>query len=303
VWKYVVSSKELKFTPAVWGPTPLLHSKITVDKQTKVIKLVAVLLKTFQKISAKDEFKQIAVVFGDICREYKTDEDVKRKVLKEIRSGMNDILKILQARSGHIKLCDLEYKERIDLQLEDFRYNLLGLEIDYADKEPLVYFKLFSSKGEVKNKKLIPEFSKSERSFAFLLRLAVAIKMGGKVDRNHRGFEGWLPIQENGRWGKCTGQCLYTSYQGLEKFRVFLATCDIFGLKEEEKRQLVRTKKGVSVIRLAIPKENIDIKINNLKNFASKFIDAKGENYEKGRNKIYNLIRDSLSHCSKYPLF
>ena len=142
-WKYVVSSKELKFAPAVSGPTPLLHRRITVDKQTKVVKLIATFLKTFQKISAKDEFKQIAAVFGDICREYKTDEDVKMKALEEIRSDMNDIRKILQARSEHIKLCDLEYKEKIDLLDENFQYNLLGLEIDYADKEPLVYFKLF----------------------------------------------------------------------------------------------------------------------------------------------------------------
>lgn len=186
----------------------------------------------------------------------------------------------------------LEYEEEIDLKDENYQYSLLDVKIDYVNKEPRVYFKLFSKNKKLKARKHMPEFSKSEKNFALLTRLAVAMKVGEKVKSGYTGFDGWLHIGDSK--GEHAGWCLYIKHQGIDELRDFLARCDIFNLKKAEKRQLIRTKKEFAKVRLAIPEENIDIKIENLKTFESRFSDVKGKSYRKGVERIHKLIQDAL---------
>lgn len=232
-----------------------------------------------------------------IRKEFKSGtETMAQKLKSEIRSMHKKSGSFVKSE-GIVSLKEkIGYEGEINLKSEDFQYDFLGLEIDYVDREPLVYFKLISSDGKDKKReyrKLIPEFSKSEKNFAILVRLAVAAKFESQL----KPFPSWLHINEIKGY---RGRCLYTKYQGVEEFRNFLKKCDILNLNNKEKRKLVRTKRWFGVVRLAIPDPNILIEMDRLKNFVSQFGDIKAQNYEKGTERIRKLIKDSRKSYDKF---
>jgi len=181
-----------------------------------------------------------------------------------------------------------QYEEPIDLLNERYLYNLLGIEIDYVNREPIVTFKLWSKARTLKATKTIEEFRTSEKYFALFTRLAIAMKT------NER--DGWLQIKRD----------LLYKYQDIDKLRTFLGNCDIFTLTTKQKKKLIRTRKALGGTRLAIPgkvddKSNITINIENLQSFKSRFSKSKKNGLKKATERIQKLIHDGCKRYIEFP--
>jgi len=180
------------------------------------------------------------------------------------------------------------YEEEIDLEDENYLYNLLELEICYANDKARIILRLLDKSGSQKAEEEIEEFGKSERNFAFILRLAVAMMV------NEEGNKGWLHKYKD-LFIKETKPPRDTE---LGEFRKFLGNCEIVFLDEiaksrsldkgKIKKSLIRTREygPPASVRLAIPNIIIAKKtIDNLRRFECKIIPP---------NRFIKLSRETI---------
>lgn len=211
-----------------------------------------------------DELKESVEEFRDLL-ETRIESDSKKN-------------KAIEDKSNKLK-----YGEKIDLDGADYLFNLLELELGYENDTPKVVLKLLDNdKKFIRAEDKLEEFAKSERSFAFLLRLAVEMMISKRGTKERKG---WLHKYNQ----------LYFKYESdkprrdteLLEFRNFLGKCEIPFLetiaeskeldKKQLKKSLVRTSMydPSAAVRLAIPNIKINQQtIEKLKRFKCKIIPA-----------------------------
>lgn len=203
-----------------------------------------------------------------------------------------------------VEVIDFKESKKFELEIikntEGVWYKNLGIEIDCDDRlEHKVFFFVVGEKDKMKIEAMV-------KSFALLVRLAVAMKTGEKIGEKI----GYVHIHtkkekieiENCEGCNSEGKCLYFEYTAKDKFRDWLGTQEMFGLNLKDKRNLILLNKGR--VRLAVLPENIEIKnIKNIRKLKDKLEPEKEKNpaRQKAITSAKMLLDNACNIYEKYP--